>query len=293
MPSLFSFAWMTVFGNSAIDLVNAGNSNLAQIVNKDVALALFVFLQNYPLHTLLAAISIIMIVLFFVTSADSASFVTDMLCNRGKSVNKEKRLFWSFGIGILAAVLLYQGGLEAIQALTMIWALPFALTLLGSIHGLFNALKIDCEKKESQNITVQSLALSGRVSWKDRLQSIIEHPDKDEAKEFMEETVLEAFEELKNEFEKNDIISIVKKDEAKNTLEIRVILGNEEDFVYGIKPKKAIAPDFLSQNSYYRAEVYLQEGGQDYDVLGWSKNALINDIIEQYAKHLHYLYKVR
>lgn len=46
-------------------------------------------------------------------------------------------------------------------------------------------------------------------------------------------------------------------------------------------------------DSYYRADVFLKEGGQDYDIIGWSKISVINDIIEQYRKHMHFLYKTR
>jgi choline/glycine/proline betaine transport protein len=44
---------------------------------------------------------------------------------------------------------------------------------------------------------------------------------------------------------------------------------------------------------YYRAEIHLQEGGQDYDVMGWSKQAIIQDIIDHYHKHMHFLHVLR
>ncbi|EFE7263522.1 glycine/betaine ABC transporter [Escherichia coli] len=47
------------------------------------------------------------------------------------------------------------------------------------------------------------------------------------------------------------------------------------------------------QHRYYRAEVYLKEGGQNYDVMSWNQEQLINDILDQYEKHLHFLHLVR
>ena len=64
-----------------------------------------------------------------------------------------------------------------------------------------------------------------------------------------------------------------------------------------------LQPDFASpdievldsddEQTYYRAEVHLREGGQDYDIMGWSKLAVINDVIDQYHKHLHFLHLLR
>ena len=67
-------------------------------------------------------------------------------------------------------------------------------------------------------------------------------------------------------------------------------------FSYGVYKKQHSQPDFNAENTsdtYYRAEVHLAEGGQDYDVMGWSKAAVINDIIDQYEKHLHFLHLLR
>jgi len=64
--------------------------------------------------------------------------------------------------------------------------------------------------------------------------------------------------------------------------------------------RKYLQPDFINESdtdeddqSYYRAEVHLVEGGQDYDIMGWSKAAVINNIIDQYHKHSHFLHMLR
>lgn len=44
---------------------------------------------------------------------------------------------------------------------------------------------------------------------------------------------------------------------------------------------------------YFRADVYLLEGGQDYDIMGWSKEDVIADILDQYETYLHYLHMIR
>ena len=49
----------------------------------------------------------------------------------------------------------------------------------------------------------------------------------------------------------------------------------------------------MNKGIYYRAEVHLGRGGQDYDIMGWSKTAVINNVIDQYHKHLHFLHLLR
>jgi len=78
--------------------------------------------------------------------------------------------------------------------------------------------------------------------------------------------------------------------------------GEQQEFVYRVLARKYSQPDFSNdttetddddEQSYYRAEVHLVEGGQDYDIMGWSKTAVINNIIDQYHKHLHFLHLLR
>lgn len=137
VPSGFTFLWMTAFGNSAIELVNEGFTRLADVTNGDVSLALFVFLEKFPLTSVLSGISVLMICLFFITSADSSAMVIDMLCSRGKDRTPVwQKIFWCVLIGIIAAVLLYTGGLDALQTMTIISALPLSIALLGCMYGL-------------------------------------------------------------------------------------------------------------------------------------------------------------
>ena len=84
----------------------------------------------------------------------------------------------------------------------------------------------------------------------------------------------------------------------ENGLTLIVDHGDDQAFVYRIVARKYSQPDYVSEESddeqsYYRAEVHLVEGGQDYDIMGWSKTAVINNIIDQYHKHLHFLHLLR
>lgn len=294
IPSGFIFIWMTVFGNSAIALVNSGFIDLANIVNKDVSLALFIFLEEFPFTTIMCVISVFMIVIFFITSADSSALVVDMLCSNGNDRTPIwQKIFWCTLIGLITIVLLYAGGLSILQAMTMISAMPFAIALLGSIRGLFKALKVDHEKRYTRSVFNLPTTMGSPKSWQERLKAIINTPNKDDAKEFIVEIAEPVFREVAKEFENNKFQVYISKNPLNNKMSIEVDLGVESNFIYGVKIIETITPDYALSDSYYRVEVFLSEGGQDYDVSGWSKEALINDIVEQYRKHMYFLHKTR
>ncbi|MEY0317361.1 BCCT family transporter, partial [Providencia rettgeri] len=78
VPAGFTLLWMTFFGNSAIHLIrDNGAEMLAQVVQKDVALALFEFLNYFPFSSVLSFVAMLMVIVFFVTSADSGAMVVD------------------------------------------------------------------------------------------------------------------------------------------------------------------------------------------------------------------------
>ena len=105
------------------------------------------------------------------------------------------------------------------------------------------------------------------------------------------------------ELNKQGTISHIS-DTDDERIRLEVDLGNELNFIYEVRLRGYNSPAFamaamdndeqqVEQHRYYRAEVYLKEGGQNYDVMGWNQEQLINDILDQYEKHLHFLHLVR
>lgn len=298
IPTVFTLFWMTIFGNSAIDLVhNQGVVELGEMVSKDSSVALFVFLENFPLSTVLSFFSVLMIVIFFVTSCDSGAMVVDMLCSHGSNNTPLwQRVYWAVGIGVVAAILLLAGGLNALQTMTIASALPFAIVLLLAIVGLIKALRVEAFKQESQLINaVPHAGNENNDSWQMRLKNIVDYPNKANVNKFISQTIAPAFESVAQELEKNQISVLISHE---NGLSLIVDHGEEQQFIYRVLARKHSQPDFVTEGdddeqSYYRAEVHLGEGGQDYDIMGWSKTAVINNIIDQYHKHLHFLHLLR
>jgi len=298
IPTVFTLFWMTIFGNSAIDLVhNQGVVELGEMVSKDSSVALFVFLENFPLTNVLSFFSVLMIVIFFVTSCDSGAMVVDMLCSHGKNDTPLwQRVYWAVGIGVVAGILLLSGGLNALQTMTIASALPFTIVLLLAIIGLIKALRVEGFKQESQLITaIPHSSNENNDSWQMRLSNIVDFPNKSNVNKFIGQVVAPAFDSVAKELRENQIKVDIS---SEGGLSFIVNHGEEQEFVYRVLAQKYSQPDFVTEmdedeQSYYRAEVHLVEGGQDYDIMGWSKMAVINNLIDQYHKHLHFLHLLR
>ena len=305
VPAGFTLLWMTFFGNSAIWMImQQGATDLAQIVMSDQTLALFNFLEHFPFSFALSCIAVAMVVVFFVTSADSGAMVVDTLASGGIDQTPVwQRIFWSALMGVVAITLLLAGGMKALQVVTIASALPFAIILLMSMYGLLKALRIDAWKRESKQIaTIAPTAARNPIPWQRRLRNIAYFPKRSQVKRFMTEVIYPAMEMVEQELAKQNTPSHTRADED-DRVRFEVDLGQELNFVYEVRARPYLQPAFAlagmsasdkaEEQKYYRAVVYLKEGGQDYDVMGWNQEQIINDILDQYEKHLHFLHIVR
>ncbi|MFT5996491.1 MAG: choline/glycine/proline betaine transport protein [Glaciecola sp.] len=303
IPTAFTLFWMTVFGNSAIDLIyTQGVDKLGEMVSTNAPVALFVFLENFPFQQFLSFIATLMVMVFFVTSCDSGAMVVDMLCSHGKNDTPVwQRIYWAVGVGLVSAILLTAGGLNALQTMTIATALPFSIILLISLVGLIKALRVETHKKASLAMNLHPHPSTTDSGWEQRLSTIIQFPNKTAVTQFIDTTVRSAMEKVIKELAINQVESEIVN--TSGMLSLSVHHGSEYSFVYGVKCEKYRQPSYSPDNEepqdnddeqiYYRAEIHLAEGGQDYDIMGWSKQAVINDVIDQYHKHQHFLHLLR
>ncbi|KGR91750.1 glycine/betaine ABC transporter permease [Ureibacillus massiliensis 4400831 = CIP 108448 = CCUG 49529] len=131
VPPVISCFWIATFGGTAIWLDLYKETDIATLVNKDITVALFETLNNLPLATIASIIGIVLIFTFLVTSADSATFIMASMTSKGSmSPTVVTKLTWGVLMAAISAVLLYAGGLDALQTASLIAALPFAIILL-------------------------------------------------------------------------------------------------------------------------------------------------------------------
>lgn len=150
IPTLVTLVWMGMFGMNAITQAQAGIGSLAEGVSS-ISLATFQMLENLPMSEITTIVSIVLILIFFITSCDSGSMVIDSITAGGKFDSPiPQRIFWVVLLGLIASVLLYGGGQEALMALqagTIITGIPFTTVLilisLNLLKGLTRYQKIN------------------------------------------------------------------------------------------------------------------------------------------------------
>ena len=128
-----------------------GHVGIAQIVQRDITTALFVTLRHLPLGLLMAIVATILIITFFVTSADSATFVLGMMSSNGdlNPTNKVK-ILWGVLQSAIAVILLLTGGLKGLQTASIVAALPFSLIMLAMCVSIYRAFNEEHRQKRHE-----------------------------------------------------------------------------------------------------------------------------------------------
>lgn len=297
VPSGFTFLWFTVFGNTALSMQIDGTAEVVDAVQADVAVALFQFLEHLPLSGISMTIATLLVVTFFVTSSDSGSLVIDIITSGG---NPEppvwQRVFWALTEGVVAAVLLLAGGLAALQTGAIASALPLAAILLLVCYGLFMALRRETQRQKSLQSVAPTSAGHAGVTWRQRLGVLLHQPTRERALAFMRNTVAPALNEVAEEIRQRGMEAEVTV--AERTVRLVVSHGDVDDFLYGVALRSVPVPSFAvtliegeseGAERTWRAEVALREGSLRYDIMGYSKEQVIADLLGQYERHMHYL----
>ena len=301
IPTGFTLIWMGFMGNAALfSVIQEGHQTLIGAVQQDSSVALFEFLTLLPYSSITSVLATVLVVLFFVTSADSGALVIDYLTAETENSPLWQRLFWTVIIAVLSIMLLMVGGLGALQSATIMSALPFTFILLLICWSLVKSLRLDVTKMNAlQDARITPRAVKNPRSWQQRLGLIMHYPHSlDAVESFIDSQVQQAFESIQKEFKRRDLDVGIEK--VEHGLQLRVDHHNEINFIYQVIARETLAPSFMleegvtaEEGEYYQAEVFLREGGQNYDVINWTQDDLLQDIIDQYERHLHFLSVVR
>lgn len=151
VPSLVSFVWFSIMGGAAYDLqLNQGVQLDKVLADQGTESVLFETLRDYPMASITVVLAILLIAIFFITGADSASIVMGMLSQHGKEVPKRWLIvFWGVAQGAVASVLLWSGGadlkagLTALQTLVILVAGPFMLIIVIMCASLMKSLRAE------------------------------------------------------------------------------------------------------------------------------------------------------
>lgn len=141
-PTAIVISWIAIFGSTALHIELFGQGGITEAVNENIATSLFTLLEHFPCAYFVICFVVIAGVLFFVTSSDSGSLVIDYITSGGKeNTPVSLRIFWALIEGLVAAVLIWGGGLVALQTVSLVTGLPMCLLMLAAIYAILKELR--------------------------------------------------------------------------------------------------------------------------------------------------------
>ena len=142
LPMFLCCLFMVIMGGNAIHFDLNGVSAIADALNENISYTLFALLSQFPLATVTSIIAIILLAVFFITSADASTFVCASMTSGGDlNPPRQLKVFWGIFEGVVAALLLYIGGLTAVQSVSIAIALPLMLICIAMAVALLKALR--------------------------------------------------------------------------------------------------------------------------------------------------------
>ncbi len=301
VPSLFGVLWFTVFGNTAIWL-NDGEAAgaLGQMISSPETL-LFKFLDYLPLSGVTGLVSLVVISLFFITSADSGIYVLNNIASRDKSLAAPRwqAMMWGVLMSVVAIVLMQSGGLANLQAMTLLVALPFAMLMLLMCFSLWKGLSAD-KKYFDTKVNPTSIFWTGD-KWKERLEQMMNQTQEKDILRFLKHTVLPAMRELRQEligkYELSvQINTLFEQDEP--AVELVIHKESMRDFMYGVKSVgREVSTQLINDDNLphiqhsmtYEPYTYFFDGRVGYDVQYMDQDELIADMLKHYERYLSLL----
>ena len=278
VPAGFTFLWMTVFGNTAIflDMTTAAGA-ISQAVSADLSTALFHFLEQLPGAAFTSALAIFLVAVFFVTSADSGALVIDTMASGGADdTPRWQRLYWCLLLGLVAALLLLAGGLGALQAATLVAALPFTIIMILISVGLVRQMNAD--------VAGRTLETEG-PPLAEQLKRILAPASRKQIDSQIDRAGVLALETVRQALEAEGLVAEVKQDETGLTLTAPTAHG--PDFHYRLtaheRPRPALtaleAPE-RRRKMEWRLSARSDDAGRPRDVTGFTRDQLVADVLE-------------
>lgn len=305
MPVLCDFIIVSLFGNSALYEVLQGDRAFAELAVLSPERGWYALLEMFPGAIFLIVLATFSGLLFYLTSANSGAMV---MSNFSVSIRdpshdgpKWLRVFWAVLTAVLTVAMLLAGGVVTMEYATLIFALPVTVIIYLVMAAFYKALRMERAEREGKVLRRPSIAPGGghvpERSWKQRLGRLLAFPSRREVTRFLDRTVAPALDEVATEFRAEGYE--VERSAVTNASGIeepllRVATDALHAFQYRITIVEAPVPTFSGRMAretdvYYRVEVFTQTGSGGYDLMGLTKQQVIDDVLERYEAHLAFL----
>ena len=310
IPFSYIVMWISIFGNSAIDRVRGGDAAFGELAMNTPERGFYTLLMDYPAFPFVGAVATFVGLLFYVTSADSGALV---MANLSAHLRRPKddagpglRIFWAVATGLLTAAMLIVGGVPALQNATIIMGLPFAFVMVLVMVGLYRALRLESLRAAGHQPVLAGLPgrllgappdgrrPSGRRVRRGRAMAF---SGESSAEDYLEKVAVPALREVAGELRSQGLDAQVRRSAGalkELCVELTADLGGEHSFHYRLRlralpilghGRRARA----DEDTYPRLQAQAGEGAPGYDVLGYTHSQLIDDVLDQYERHLEFL----
>ncbi|MFP3125650.1 BCCT family transporter [Ectobacillus funiculus] len=150
VPSLGTFAWLSIFGGQALHLIHTlGHKELVEKITSNVDLSVFTFFDYLPASSILSVVGFAVMIIYYVTVADTSTFVLGMLSERGNlNPSNKVKITWGVIQSLVAVVLLLAGGLQVLQTASITASLPFAIIMVIMCWSFFKELKNEAKEQK-------------------------------------------------------------------------------------------------------------------------------------------------
>lgn len=307
IPFGFILLFVSIFGNAALSFFRAGDDAFLQEAVELPESGFFNLLSQYPGGMTLIAVAVFVGMLFYITSADSGSLVMANMTSKASLQDSDGapwlRIVWAVITGALTLVMLFIDGVYTLQAAAVLIGLPFSVVMYLLMASVLKALRAEQRSLDSRLYSV-ARASRGTVGgaeqapWQDRLAGRMAFPGPNQAKQFMEKTGIPAVETVALELRELGMdVSHSKGENADDDMpfvDLVVRFPEQEEFKYQLSPVMYSTPtwapdDGEEHKTYFTVEVFTARGTRGINVMGLTKDQVIEDVVSSYETHLTYM----
>ena len=308
IPFSFILLWVSIFGNAALSF--ASDEGFLDLAVNLPESGFFNLLEQYPGAIFTVSLAVITGLFFYVTSADSGSLVMANMTSKSSTTDSDGppwlRIVWAVITGALTLAMLFIDGVYTLQAATVMVGLPLSILVYLVMYSLYKVLRTEKMGLESRMATLPSLLTSRvwegegseRRSWRERLQHRMSYASPEEATTFIDSVATPAIEEVAAELKQLGAEVSCQRgthpDSAIPYIDLVVSFPEAEDFKYQAYPVAYSVPNFAVnlaavRDTYYRVEIFSIHGSRGRDIMGYSQEQVIADVLDLYDAHFMYL----
>ncbi|MCR4488112.1 choline BCCT transporter BetT [Micrococcus luteus] len=308
IPFAFIMLWVSIMGNAAIGLFRDGDDALLQEAVTAPEAGFFSLLQQFPGATFLIGLAVFTGLFFYVTSADSGSLIMANMTSKGSVEDSDGapwlRITWAVITGLLTLSMLFIDGVYTLQKATVIVGLPLSVLVYLVMISLWRVLRSESLAMDSRTASLPHV-LSGRVrdansraTWRQRLARRMNFATAKQAAAYVDREVCPALSEVAAELREHgadvDVTRGTHPESGVPWVDLTVRFPGQTDFKYQVYPVAYPVPSFAgslsaAQDTYVQLEVFSAKGSRGRDVMGYSREQLCANILDDYEAHLAFM----